>query len=392
MRENPMNPLKDRLKIQPIINGVGPATRLGGLPLSDFVQKSMRESLENNFRMEELHIASSDFLSDLLNVEAALITNSASASLTLATAACLTGMDSKKVVEIPNFSTFEKNIVIQKAHRDPYDHALTMLVSLKEAGFPSGCHKIEVKHALDENTVAGLWRAGIESDAVGLGEFVEICHSKNVPVIVDAALVIPPLDRLEAMINTNVDFIAISGGKGFRGPQASGLLITKKQYFNAALLNHLDLDEREATWPAGLLGTESIELPRNGVARGMKVGREQIFGLLAAVIENVENNRDCIEIAELEICLSLLEGFKKINISKSWEINLEVPTLHIHPPKDLSVDDFFMKLSNGTPRIVLGQEFTRRGFLTLNPMALQSGQGKLIAEQIIKIAEEVIRK
>jgi len=390
MRENPMQSIGNRLNIQPIINGVGPATRLGGLPLSAFVQNSMSESLENNFRMEELHIAASELLSGLLNVEAALVTNSASASLTLAAAACLTGMDSSKIVNLPNVSTFEKNIVIQKSHRDPYDHALTMMVSLKEAGFPSNCHNVEVRHALDENTIAGLWRAGNESDSVSLKDFVDICHLKGVPVIVDAALVIPPLDRLKEMIETNVDFIAVSGGKGFRGPQASGLLITKKQYFNAALLSHLDLDEREATWPAELLGAEMEELPRNGIARGMKVGREQIFGLLAAVAETLEDKREFLEIEELEICLSLLKENNNIKVEKSWEMNLDVPTLHIYPPEQLLVDEFFVKLSSGTPRIVLGQEFTRQGFLTLNPMALQVGQGKIIAEQIIKIIEEAI--
>ena len=389
MSHNSNQSILKRLKIEPIINGVGPATRLGGLPLSEFVQQSILESLENNFRMVELHIAASDLLSEMLGVESALITNGASASLTLATAACLTGMDSHQIVSLPNENTFEKNIVIQKAHRDPYDHAITMLgLGLKEAGFPSTCHNIEVVYAIDSKTIAGLWRAGIHSDCVELAEFVQICHSKNVPVIVDAALVIPPVKRLGEMIQTGADFIALSGGKGFRGPQASGLLVTTKEYFKSALLNHLDFDEREATWPAEILGAQRSQLPRNGVGRSMKVGREQIFGLLAAVVETVESNRMNLEIQELENCYSILEKNSKLKIHKSWEENLDTPTIHIYPPKSITADEFFLKLSSGVPRVILGQEFTKKGFLTLNPMALTMGQGKGIAERISKITEE----
>jgi seryl-tRNA(Sec) selenium transferase len=59
------------------------------------------------------------------------------------------------------------------------------------------------------------------------------------------------------------DLVTFSGGKGMRGPQNAGLLLGRKNLIDAALANDMPIS---AT-----------------IGRGMKVSKEQIVGMVAAV-------------------------------------------------------------------------------------------------------------
>ena len=89
---------------------------------------------------------------------------------------------------------------------------------------------------------------------------------------------------------------------------------------------------------------------------------------------------------ELKKNLVLLEKASKVQTKDVFYSPLDVTNLHIHAPSGLSADEFYMKLAMGRPRIILGQEMSERGVLTLNPMSLVEGQGILIATRINMIA------
>ena len=94
-------------------------------------------------------------------------------------------------------------------------------------------------------------------------EFVQLGKKHGVPTLNDAAADVPPVENLWKYTKMGFDLVAFSGGKGIRGPQSAGLLLGSKDLIAAARLN----------------------APPNGntIGRGMKVNKEEIVGMLAAL-------------------------------------------------------------------------------------------------------------
>jgi L-seryl-tRNA(Ser) seleniumtransferase len=378
--------LNSRIGLIPIINGVGPATRLGGLPLSNRVWQAMREGSARSVRMEELHLKAGGYIAKLLGVPDAIVTSGAAAALTLATAVCLAGEDPKKIAELPKMDGGASVVVIQRAHRDPYDHAVTAAgATLREIGYTTLTHPNELIDALDSDVCAILWRPGGSRDLLSLRVSAEIGHAKNIPIIVDAAMFVPAVERLQDYFEAGADFIAVSGGKGFRGPHTSGLLCASPANVRRALLHHLDMDEKSTTWSFGIENDTNASLPRNGIGRAMKVGREQIYGLLAAIEEYVVQNDHNFGANEIDECYLYLKNIAGAEVVKAYHEPLMQHNLHIAFGSEAKADDYYMQLSSGSPRIILGQELSARGILTVNPMALNVGDGAVIAQRIREV-------
>lgn len=381
--------IHSQLEIEPIINGVGPATRLGGLALSENVWKAMHESNERSYRMEELNESAGNLIAKLIGAPACLVTSGASASLTLSAAACIAGFDREMLIDLPFPETTRVKILVQRLHQDPYDHALSAAgARMRAFGDSRGTTAQQLIDAIDGQVCALLWRESADKGALDLATCSKIAHEHGISVIVDGALFIPPISRLKSYLEQGADFIAISGGKSFRGPHTSGLLVANPTNIKIAMLHHLDLDERVATWSYEIADGNFAELASNGIGRAMKVGREQIFGLVAAIQEYLAD--DVYEIGDIEIdeCKNVLDRGSGVQVRKVFYSPLNVTNLHIHAPGDLSADDFYMLLATGSPRIILGQEMSEYGVLTLNPMSLSKGQGFLIGTRINEIATQ----
>ena len=379
--------IHSQLGIEPIINGVGPATRLGGLALSESVWNAMRESNEQSYRMEELHESAGKLIANLIGAPSSLVTAGASAALTLSTAACIAGFDRQMLIDLPFPQTKRVDVLVQRLHQDPYDHALSAAgARMRPFGDAKETTERQLIESIDENVCALLWRESTDKGALDLATCSKIAHERGIPVIVDGALFIPPLNRLKHYLEQGADFITISGGKGFRGPHTSGLLVASPANIKIAMLHHLDLDERTTTWSHQISEGEFAELPSNGIGRSMKVGREQIFGLVAAIQEYLITEGYQIGDNEISECKSLLDQANRVQTETVVYSPLNVTNLHIHAPSGLSADEFYLKLATGRPRIILGQEMSEHGVLTLNPMSLVKGQGSLIATRINLIA------
>ncbi len=377
------------LGLAPVLNGVGPATRLGGLPLPDEVWDAVRMATRSNVRMDELQIACGRRIARLLGVPGAYVTSGATAALTLAAAAVMTRAQPALIDQLPHVESMPFEVVIQRAHRDPYDHAVTSVgARLVEIGFPATTHPDELERVLSERTAAVLFRPGRPGNLLSLRQTAEVAHRHDVPVIVDGALYVPPVDRLTAFFDDGADLVAVSGGKGFRGPQASGLLCGRPDLLDAVALHHQDMDERQTTWPslprAGR-PSRGATPPRHGIGRGMKVGREQLFGLLAAIeryLRDPAADERC-GIAELDLVESGLITEPRLVVTRVDDDALAVPTLHIDVSgADRGVDEIVRRLAAGSPRAFVGEELAWRNVLTVNPMALAQGHGTALATAI----------
>ena len=383
--------LAERLGVTPVINGVGPVTRLGGLNLSEEIETEIKNSSHLSYRMDELHLAAFDYIAKALNVPGGLVTCGAAAALTMATSVCIAGSDAKRINSLPHVTWPKRNVVIQRIQSDPYDHPIIATGAvLRLIGGDHGASLVEIESSLDDTVCAFIYRQNDFKTEVELSEIIKLCRAKGVPVIIDAAVTVPPIERLQNYFKMGATFVAASGGQGFRGPQTAGLLFCSKQNAIAALLHHLDMDERITTWPS-LQGQSNapLGLPANGIVRAMKVGREQIFGMVAAIDQYLINAEYNLGNEELNMCEKIVQESDAIDVVRYRNEYLLVDQLKFRIGAPQIVDEVYLELHHGTPRVILGQELTSLGFLTLNPMALQSGQGEKIARRIIEISQKL---
>lgn len=248
-----------QLGVRPLINAAGTYTTLTGSVVSDRVRQAMDEASRCFVPLLDLQRAAGERLAKLIGVEAAIVTSGAAGSILLATAACVTGTDTKKIARIPDIAGMKSEVIMPRAHRNGFDHAArTVGVRIVEADTIA-----DVRAAINAKTAMLYWTHIYEPKSkITRQEFLAAGKQAGVPVFNDAAAELPPAENLSAIPKEGFDLVAFSGGKGLRGPQASGLLLGRKDLIEAASLNNN---------------------PHSAIARPMKVGKEEIMGLLAAV-------------------------------------------------------------------------------------------------------------
>ena len=289
-----MNHIYEKLGVPTIVNAKGPATRLSGGLMEEAVSKAMQEATQYCVDMTELQSRASAIISDITGAEAGFVTSGAAAGLLLGTAACVAGLDPGKMNKLPDTSGMQNEIIVVRSQRNLYDHALrTVGVKLVEVGLPdrySGAgvrdaEAWEIADAINEKTAAIYFVANSRSKP-SLNEVTEVAHGFEIPVLVDAAGQVPPVENLKRFIKEGADLVTISGGKAIKGPQGSGILCGRRDLVASAALQNLDQDIFFDQWlpPPGLFDKSMIKgLPQHGIGRACKVGKEQIVALLIAL-------------------------------------------------------------------------------------------------------------
>lgn len=253
----------DRLGVRPLINAAGTFTHCGGSLMADEVLQAMREAAGKFVDMIELQQKASRHIADLVGVEGAYITAGAAAGVAICAAASMTGPDSAAADRLPDTEGMNNEIVMQRAHRNGFMRgALTAGARLVE--FDGNRDGDRLHDVLSPRTCAYFYFAHCEemSESLSLEEVVSVCRPRNIPVVVDAAAELPPRTNLSRYLERGADAAIFSGGKQLGGPQASGLIVGTRDFIRAC----------------GVNGP-----PRHSVGRTMKVGKEEIAGLVRAV-------------------------------------------------------------------------------------------------------------
>src|SRR6266850_1150060 len=247
-----------KLGVTPFINAAGTYTVLTASIMPDEVQAAVALAALRPVNLNELHDAAGAYLAKRLRCEAALVTAGAAAALVVGTAACVTKGNDSAILNIPTDMNGLKNeVIVQKTHRYGYDHAIRNC----------GVRFVEVEtlpqyeQAFTNRTVmTHFFNAG--EGQISREDWVRVAHQHGIPCFNDAAADMPPIANLWNYTQMGFDLVTFSGGKGIRGPQNAGLLLGKKELIEAAAKNNS---------------------PYDGVARGQKVAKEQIVGMVAAV-------------------------------------------------------------------------------------------------------------
>ena len=253
------SPLYSSLGVKPVINGVGVVTVLGGSIMPPEVVRAMEEASRFFIPLPELERKVGARIAELLQAPAAMVTCGAASAITVGTAACLSQGDAKKLRQLPGRDGIKYEVIQQKTHRSGYEHQME-LCGAKVVTVET---RKELEAAINERTGMMFFLNKAEHDGqVKAEEFIKIGKERGIPTMNDAASDATPKENLWKYTKMGFDLVIFSGGKALRGPQASGLLLGRK-------------DLIEASYPA--------MSPYGGIGRGMKVGKEELCGLLAAV-------------------------------------------------------------------------------------------------------------
>ena len=262
------------LGVTPIINASGSVTRLGGSRTRPEVLEQMAGTARVMVNIDELNRKAGAEIARLVGSEAAMVSSGAAGGLLLQAAACIAGNDPNRMLRLPDTEGMKNEIIMQTMHRFPYDHAYRAVgAKIVEIGNYLFNHPWELEGAINERTaaVAYLCAPFTSKRVMPLGQVCEIAHAHDVPVIVDAASMLPPRANLQRYLRDGADMVIFSGGKGVRGPQGTGILCGRADLIDAALAN---------ASPAQFIG------------RSAKVAKEEIVGLVTALSMFVEEDEE----------------------------------------------------------------------------------------------------
>jgi uncharacterized pyridoxal phosphate-dependent enzyme len=262
------------LGVQKVINAKGTYTYLGGSRLRPAAASAMALAGDCFLDIEDLYRKTGKYIAQLLNVEAVCVTSGAAAGLVQATAACMTGTDPNKIGHLPD-PLDKSEVIILCSHRNPFDKAIRIAgAKLIEVGNAIETPTYQVENAISESTAALVYflQAQMLNSSINLEGMIEIAHKYNLPIIVDAAAELPPKENLWAISNKGADLVIFSGGKDIGGPQASGLVVGRRDLIEAVMLQASPYEY--------------------AVARPMKASKEVMIGLVCALEEYLEQDEE----------------------------------------------------------------------------------------------------
>ena len=364
------------LGVTPVINAGVTMTFLSGSLMLPEVLEAINATAHDFANMYELQDKVGAKIAEMLHCEAAMVTSGAACAILLGTAASITGKDQQKIKMIPNLPGPRPEVIMQKTHRYLFDQAVTT----------TGAQIIEVdgaeemEKAFNGNTVMTLFFNAAGTSSVTHEAFVAISKKHNIPSFIDAAADVPPVDNLFKFQKMGFDLVTFSGGKMIRGPQSAGLLFGRKDLIEAAKLNH-----------------SPYEAP---IGRPMKVNKEEMFGMYAALKAYLERDHE----KEWQDWLERVKRIKTIVETVpgvAGQTHIEPGPANAFPSLDLSWDEQRVKitpkevqaaLKNGTPSIVanLGGSKDGKRTLRVGVVLLKPEQVAIVAGRVKEILKKAV--
>jgi D-glucosaminate-6-phosphate ammonia-lyase len=323
--------------------------------------------------LTELNEKVGEYIAQITGAEAGMVVSGAAGGVVLSIAACMTGKNVGFVRQLPDTCGMKNGLAIQKIHRGGYSDMYTFAgATFSEAGSVNGCLPEELDLAINENTaaVAYLLGPGVLTNGLTLSEVSEIAHARGVPVIVDAAAMLPPQSNLRRYISEGADLVTMSGGKYIRGPQGTGLLFGRKDLIEAATLN---------------------TAPNHSIGRPQKVTKDEMVGLHTALKLFMESDDEAQFVAYRETLAPIHEKLKNIqgiDLSiKLTESKYHVPTLVIglkSSETGRNPDEVIKQLLDGEPRVFMTYD-ANEDVITVNPINLQPGEGPVLGARLAEV-------
>ncbi|HEY7211244.1 MAG TPA: hypothetical protein VH477_13285 [Bryobacteraceae bacterium] len=359
--------------VRPLINARGTFTIITGSQTLPEVKQAMDEASRSYVQMDELMNGVSQTLAELTGAPWGIVTAGCCAALTHTTAACIAGTNPERMQRLPDLSGLKNEVIIPEYSRNVYDHAIRMLgVKIVEVNNPA-----ELEAAFNDRTAMVYILAGPgDQGPLGTKAVSDVARRHNVPVIVDAAAEILTIPNVH--LQRGATAVAYSGGKCIRGPQAAGLLLGEKNLLEAAWAN---------------------SAPHHAFGRSLKVGKEEIMGMLAAVRMWKKRDHEA-EWKEWESWLDeIANSVQRVNGVSTKLFSAEEGLSNRSPRLTISWDaaqvgitgqEASRYLLDTEPRIVLGSARGSRpdemaSSLSITPYMMMPGDSKVAAARIYEV-------
>lgn len=364
--------IRTSIGLRPVINVSGTMTSLGASIVVPEAIAAMSSILPQFVEVNDLQRKASAVIARLTGGEAGFVTASCSAGISLAVAGAITGNNLLAIEKLPDVVPEKNEVLVQMGHVVSYGAPVDQAIRLAGGkvvlvGQATSTHRFHMEHAITEKTAAAVYVVShhvVDYGLLNLKEFVEIAHAKGVPVIVDAA---SEYD-LRIFLEQGADVVLYSGHKFLGGP-TSGIVAGKKELVRNAFLQNM------------------------GIGRGMKVGKESIFGVMAAL--EAWEKRDHAGIRECETSYlnlwkrtldgrpgvtALIEPDPTNNPLDRMRVIIDTDEAHI------TAWDLADALGRGSPPIIVRDHEVEHRYFYLDPCNLQPGQEKIVAS---RLAEEL---
>ena len=368
----------DELGVTTVINGQGTMTVLGGSLMRPEVEAVMALAAQHFVSVPDLEVAAGKRIAEMLKLPAgysAIVTSGAAAAMQSGLAGILTGNNPKFIEQIPDLTGMKSEVIIQKSHRNPFDHQLRntgvklVVIETRE----------ELRKAVSERTAMMHFSNFADSQGqMKVDEWIKLSKELNIPAMIDAAADTPPVSHLWDYANMGYDLICFSGGKAIRGPQCAGLLLGKQELVANALLNNSPHEDT--------------------IGRSQKVGKEEIIGMIKALELYLNEDQDALA-KEWQGRLELIS--RKVSTLPSVATSYFVPDIANHVPHmeikwdrdkiKISALDAVKTLRSGKPSIVLAMAEKhafgekRDDTLTIASFMLKPGEDAVIADKLYEL-------
>ena len=366
------NPYEE-LGVPTVINCEGTMTMLGGSLPHPQLEAVMFMAGKHFVSIPDLEVAAGNRIAQMLKLPdgyTALVTSGAAAAIQSGLAGILTGDNEALIRQIPDLTGMKSEVIIQKTHRNPFDHQLrTTGVKLVE---------IETREQLrravsDRTAMMHFSNFANEAGQIKVDEWVKLAKEYKIPCMNDAAADTPPVSHLWDYANMGYDLITFSGGKAIRGPQCAGMLLGRKDLVAYALLNNSPHEDT--------------------IGRSQKVGKEEIIGMVKALELFLAEDHDALA----KEWQARLQGIsQQITKVPGVRTSFFVPDIANHVPHmqitwdskiALTPEQVSKTLKSSKPSIVMGGGEGKPG-LAMNSFMLQPGEDKIVAEQLVKLFRE----
>ena len=370
--------IRPSLGLRQVINVSGTMTHLGASIIVPEAIEAMAGIASEFVEMTDLHRKAGAVVARLCKAESGTVTSCVSAGITLSVAAAMTGNDLGRIARLPDSAGMKNEVVIQQGHMVNYGHPLEQGIRLAGAhvrpvGQVTDARLFELEDALTDRTAAAIYVVShhtVQYGQIPLGEFCRICGAADVPVIVDAA---SEYD-LEGFLASGADLAIYSGHKFIGGP-TSGMVAGRRDLVSAVYLQNF------------------------GIGRGMKIGKESIAGLMAAL--EAWENRDHAGIREresgyLELWQAALSDRPGIRLQLIPDpTNNPLDRLRVHVDVNgagISAWDLAARLAAGNPPVIVRDHQVERGFFDMDPCNLHPIEAQVVANRLDEELEEACRE
>ena len=361
------------LGIRPFINAAGTYTMLTASLMPQEVMDAMEYASKHFVHLTKVQDAVGARIASLCQAEAAMVTSGAAGALLVGTAACLTGTDPKKILQLPDLTGLKSEVLVQKAHRYGYDHAVRAC----------GVKMVEIEteddydRAVSDKTAMALFFNDADPKGkIRAADWVRISKKHRIPTFNDASADALPTERLSLYVKMGFDLVTFSGGKGICGPQSAGILLGRKDLIEAARLNTSPYSDT--------------------IGRGLKVNKEEMLGMLVALEMYVKRDH-AAEWKEWEKRVDTIR--KAAEKYPSVTSKIDIPEIANHTPHlTLTWDQAKIKINplevkkqllEGEPSIEVTPS-TNRENLVVTVWMLKPGEAETVARRIAEVLRNAV--